>query len=91
MTVEVRLFGPFRDDVGASALARDAAGETVGELLRSLEDEYDALAGRLVDGDDIAGSTVVTVDERDVRHREGLGTELDEGDTVRLTPSVYGG
>lgn len=93
MPVEVRLFGPFRDDVGEAELTREA--DTVGELLRDLEADYPVLSGRLVDeaGDEdgIAGQTVVTVAKTNVRHREGVDTDLDDGDVVRLTPSVYGG
>jgi molybdopterin synthase sulfur carrier subunit len=92
--VDCKLFGPFRDDAGVE----DVGGEydpdtTVGELLRSLESEYPSLDGRLVDEEagETAGSTVVTVDEKNVTHLHGLDTELEDGDVVRIVPSVYGG
>lgn len=91
MQVECIFFGPFREDVGEATVRRETDAETVGELLRELEADYPVLEGRLVDGDELAGRTVVTKAKKDVRHLEGLETPLEEGDVIRLTPSVYGG
>ncbi|MFB6243087.1 MAG: ubiquitin-like small modifier protein 1 [Halobaculum sp.] len=93
MQVECRLFGPFAEDTGTKTDRRETDAETVGELLAELEREYPALDGRLLDeeGADTAGSTVVTRNERHVRHLDGLETRLESGDVIRLTPSVYGG
>lgn len=93
MQVECKFFGPFREDAGVEHVDRETEAETVGELLRQLESAYPSLAGRLVDEDDdeIAGSTVVTKNKTDVGHLDGLATRLDDGDTIRLVPSVYGG
>jgi molybdopterin synthase sulfur carrier subunit len=91
--VECRLFGPFREDAGVEAVVRETDAETVGGLLRELEGAYPELAGRLVDREEeaVAGSTVVTKAKKDVRHLHGLETALDDGDVIRLVPSVYGG
>ena len=94
MNVECKLFGPFRDDAGVEDVGGEYdPGTTVGELLRDLEADYPTLDGRLVDeeADETEGSTVVTVNEKNVSHLDGLATELAEGDTVRIVPSVYGG
>lgn len=91
MQIECVFFGPFRESVGEKTVRVETEGETVGDLLRDLEDTYPALEGELVDGDSFAGSTVVTADKRDVRHLDGLETELDETAVYRLVPSVYGG
>lgn len=94
MNVECRLFGPFRDDVGGEHVGGEyAAGTAAGDLLRELEAEYDELDGRLVDEEagTTAGATVVTLNEKNVTHIDGLDTELTDGDTVRIVPSVYGG
>ncbi len=94
MNVECRLFGPFRDDVGVEHVGGEfPAGTTVGDTLRELEAEYDELEGRLVDEDagTTAGATVVTLNEKNVTHIDGLETELTDGNTVRIVPSVYGG
>jgi len=91
VNVECHLFGPFREDVGRKRLERDPDGETVGDLLAELEREFPVLEGRLLEGDGLAGETVVTKNRRDVRHVDGLETALEEGDVYRLVPSVYGG
>ncbi|MFC7095924.1 MoaD family protein [Halobaculum marinum] len=93
MEVECRLFGPFREDAGVADVVRETDAETVGDLLRELEREYPALAGRLVDEEaaTTAGSTVVTKAKKNVRHLDGLDTPLADGDVIRLVPSVYGG
>jgi molybdopterin synthase sulfur carrier subunit len=90
--VECHLFGPYRESVGQKELRREVdAGATLGDLLAALEDEYDGLAGELLDGDELDGTTVITVNGKHARHVNGAATELDEGDVVRLTPPVYGG
>jgi molybdopterin synthase sulfur carrier subunit len=91
--IECRFFGPFEDETGTGTDLRETDAETVGDLLTELERDYPSLAGRLLteDGTDTAGSTVVTRNKRHVRQLDGLDTELDDGDVIRLTPSVYGG
>ncbi|NHX37876.1 MULTISPECIES: ubiquitin-like small modifier protein 1 [Halolamina] len=94
MQVECKLFGPFRDDAGVEDVGGEYdPGTTVGEVLRELEAEYPSLAGRIVDEEagETEGATVVTINEKNVKHLDGLETELGEGDTVRIVPSVYGG
>lgn len=91
MQIECRFFGPFREATGEERTRRETDAETVGALLSELEDDYPALAGRLVGDGEPAGSTVVTKAKRDVRHLDGLDTELEDGDVIRLVPSVYGG
>ncbi|WP_230198657.1 ubiquitin-like small modifier protein 1 [Halopiger djelfimassiliensis] len=91
--LECVFFGPFRDAVGEKTVRYETEAETVGELLADLESSYPALKGRLVADDEagLAGDTVVTKNKRNVTHLEGLGTELEADDVLRLVPSVYGG
>lgn len=94
MQVECKFFGPFRDEVEVERVDWElSADATVGDLLRDVEATYPVLEGRLVDeeAESTAGQTVVSVNEKNVRHIEGLETDLAEGDVVRLVPSVYGG
>lgn len=65
--------------------------ETLGELLSELAATYPELEGKLIENGEIAGSTVVTRNKKDVRHLDGPSTQLSDGDVIRLTPSVYGG
>ncbi|AFZ74237.1 MoaD/ThiS family protein [Natronobacterium gregoryi] len=95
MQLECVFFGPFRDAVGEKSVYHevDAEPATVGDLLADLEVTYSDLEGELLADDEkgLAGDTVVTVDERNVGHLDGLETELDEASVVRMIPSVYGG
>lgn len=94
MQIECKLFGPFRDNVGVEDVGGEYdPGATVGELLWELEAAYPTLDGQLVDEDSAttAGSTVVSLNEKNVKHLDGLETELSAGDAVRIVPSVYGG
>ncbi len=91
--LECAFFGPFRDAVGEKTVRYETEAETVGDLLTDLEAAFPGLEGELVadDGAGLAGDTVVTKDERNVVHLEGLETPLEDGAVIRLVPSVYGG
>lgn len=105
MEIECRFFGPFREAAGEKEVAlsvdsgrADGDGDgifadTYRELLAALESRYPDLDGRLLDeaGTDLAGRTVVTRNKTDLRHLDGLDTPVEDGDVVRLIPSVYGG
>lgn len=86
---EIILYGPFREAIGEQRI--QAQGPTVRAVLATLEERYPDLEGRLLADGDVAGSTVVTKNERDVTHLDGLATTVSEDDTLRLVPSVYGG
>ncbi len=91
--VELRLFGPFRDDTGVESVTLETDAGTYRDLLREVEGRYPALSGRLLDaeGEGLAGEVVVTRDGKNVRHLDGLSTPVTDGDVVRMIPSVYGG
>ena len=96
MQLECVFFGPFREDVGQKTVTLERDIDHVGELLYELEGEYPLLEGRLLDSDGsglggLADKTVVTKNTTDIRHLEGLETPLEDGDVLRLVPSVYGG
>ena len=91
MQVDCVFFGPFQDDVGEKTVRVETDAETVGDLLAELEATYPVLEGRLLDGDETAGATVVTIDRKNVVHRDGLDTEIGPESVVRMVPSVYGG
>ncbi|MDQ2051889.1 ubiquitin-like small modifier protein 1 [Natronolimnohabitans sp. A-GB9] len=95
MELECVFFGPFRDAVGQKTVRYETDAATVGELLADLEASYPDLEGQLVvDPEEptaLAGDTVVTKNTRNVAHLDGLETGLEDGDVIRLVPSVYGG
>ncbi|WP_144904553.1 MoaD/ThiS family protein [Halobellus captivus] len=91
MRIECVFFGPLRDPVGTKTVVVDTDSGTVRELLTELEDTYDGLDGRLLDGEQLSGEIVVTWNRRHVQHEDGLETALSEDDVIRLTTAVYGG
>ncbi|WP_436343821.1 ubiquitin-like small modifier protein 1 [Natronorubrum sp. FCH18a] len=93
MQLECVFFGSFRDAVGEKTVRYETDAESVGEFLLALESTYPDLEGRLVsdDGNELVRKAVVTKNKRDVTHIDGLETEFEETDVIRLVPSVYGG
>ena len=89
--LECVFFGSFRDVVGEKTIRRETTADAVGELLAEFEATYPELEGELIadDGDGLAGRTVVSVDDRDIRHLEGLETPLEADAVIRVTPSAY--
>jgi MoaD family protein len=70
----------------------DAAGSTIGEVLRSLVADYPALNDQLFTEDGELNRFVnVYVNGQDVRYLDGTGTPVDDRDEVRLLPAMAGG
>lgn len=88
--VECVFFGPLREAVGRKALSREATG-TVGGLLAALEAEHPSLEGRLLDGEAVASDVTVMVNGTHLQQLDGLDTQLDADDVVRLAPPIHGG
>ena len=91
MEIECRLFGPFRDSVGTKTLSYETDAADYEELLSDLEQEYPGLDGRLLGEGGVAGGVAITVNRDDIRHGKHLDGAVEDGDIVRLTPSVHGG
>ena len=92
MVVEIEcvFFGPLREAVGQKTVHYETDAETAGDLLAELRESYPELRS-LVDGDELAEGIAVTHNGKHIPHRDGLETELEDGDVVRLTTAVYGG
>lgn len=93
MEIECVFFGSIRETTGTKTTTMPIEpGTTVAELIAELTDEYEGLGERLLtDSGDIPDSLVFTVNKRHIRHLNGESTELSDGDTVRITPSIQGG
>jgi molybdopterin converting factor small subunit len=68
-----------------------ADGATVAEVLGDLFARYPALRERVTEGGELSRFVNVYVNDRDVRYREGLDTEVGPDDTVILLPAMAGG
>jgi molybdopterin synthase sulfur carrier subunit len=93
MELELRFFATFRAAVGQKTVNWEVDDEsTIGDVLRTIEEEYPELVGELLDEDgDIQPQLTVLKNGREVVHLEGTETELDDGDRVSVFPPVAGG
>ncbi len=91
MSVTVRVPTTLRTlTAGASEIAVD--GTTVAEVLDQLEAAHPGFKERLLDPEGGLRRFVnLYVADDDVRFREGLDTEVADGDTVSIIPAVAGG
>jgi len=69
----------------------NVSGQTVGEALNDLTDQYPELRQHLFNGAELRNFVNVFLGEEDVRFLDGLGTEIDAGDNLRIIPSIAGG
>lgn len=93
MDLELRFFATFREAVGQKTLEREFEdGSTVGEILASLEAEYDGMEGNLLDGEgQLQPNLNILKNGREVLHMEGPETVMEDGDTLSVFPPVAGG
>jgi sulfur-carrier protein len=90
-SVTVKIPTPLRAiTAGQSEVKIDAT--TVGEVLLKLDSQFKGFGDRVLDG----GTTVkrfinVFVNEDNIRDKKELDTELKNGDTVSILPSIAGG
>jgi molybdopterin synthase sulfur carrier subunit len=66
-------------------------GSTVGEALDAVFDEHDDLRERITEDGSLRRFVNVYVSGEDIRFRDGLETELSDGDEVTILPAVAGG
>lgn len=91
MELELRFFANFREAVGQKSVHREfAADDSVGDVLRYLEDEYPEM-DLFTDDGRIREYISVLKNGRDVTHEDGLETALEDGDAVSIFPPVAGG
>jgi sulfur-carrier protein len=69
----------------------EVEGTTVGEALAAVFDEHDDLRERITEDGGLRRFVNVYVSGEDIRFRDGLETELSDGDEVTILPAVAGG
>lgn len=68
------------------------AGRTVAEVLKNLDGEFKGIGTKIVDGDgNIRRFINVFIGENDVRHLQGVKTEVKENDVIAIFPAIAGG
>jgi molybdopterin synthase sulfur carrier subunit len=87
----VRIPPVLRPQTGGEAEV-DAAGATVGEVLRGLTSAHPNTESQLFGADgDLNRYVNVYLNDEDVRVLEGLETGVSDGDTVVILPAMAGG
>jgi molybdopterin synthase sulfur carrier subunit len=90
MAVEVRIPTILRSYTGG-AKAVDGRGDTLSEVIASVEAGHPGIQERLVEGADLRRFINVYVNDEDVRFLRGLATPISDGDVVVVLPAVAGG
>lgn len=91
MSVTVRIPTPIRR-VTNGADKVSAEGETLGDVIASMEAQYPGVKARICDDQgEIRSFVNMYVNGEDVRFLDGLGTSVKSGDEVSIVPAVAGG
>ena len=86
----IRIPTPLRAYTdGASSI--DVAGSTVGEALFNLVEQHPDLRVHLFNDDELRSFVNIFIDDEDIRFLQGLETEIESGDSLRIIPSIAGG
>lgn len=86
----IRIPAPLRPYSGGSSTVT-VAGETVGDALTDLTNQYPQLRAHLFDGDELRSFVNVYLNKEDVRGLQGSATTIQDGDTLMIIPSIAGG
>ena len=90
MAVTVKIPTQLRAATGGATEA-EADGETVGEALDALYDQFAELRDRIAEDGGLRRFVNVYVGGEDIRFLDGLDTAVDDGDEVTILPAVAGG
>ena len=86
----VRIPPVLREETGGSRSV-EVTGSTVAEALDDLFGQHPALRDRVTEDGELSRFINVYVNDRDVRYRDGLDTEIGTDDTIILLPAMAGG
>lgn len=86
----VRIPPVLRENTGGSRTV-EVNGSTVAEALEDLFAKHPGLRDRVTEDGKLSSFINVYVNDRDVRYRDGLATEVGSDDTIILLPAMAGG
>ena len=86
----VRIPPVLRQQTGGAKEVQ-AEGNTVGEVLRRLTDQYPALESHLFHNGQLQRYVNVYVNDQDIQYLDRLDTPVDPNDTVFILPAMAGG
>jgi molybdopterin synthase sulfur carrier subunit len=90
MAVKVKIPAQLRAATGGEAEI-EVSGDTVGEALDAVFDQHEGLRDRITEDGGLRRFVNVYVSGEDIRYRDGLETEIADGDEVTILPAVAGG
>ena len=90
MAVTVKIPAQLRAVTGGEG-EFEVSGSTVGEALDAVFAEHEDLRERITEDGGLRRFVNVYVSGEDIRFRDGLDTEISEGDEVTILPAVAGG
>ncbi len=91
MEVEVRIPTPLKKLVNDQNIIK-ANGNTVGEVLEWLTDNYPQLRERLRDENgELRRFINIYLNDEDIRFLQNLSTPLKDGDQISIIPAIAGG
>jgi adenylyltransferase/sulfurtransferase len=86
----IKIPTPLRVYTGSQAQV-EVGGATIGEALADLTAQYPELRPHIFNGDSLRSFVNVFVGEDDIRFLNGLDTDIEESDAIRIIPSIAGG
>jgi MoaD family protein len=90
-TVTVKIPTPLRPITAGQSEVK-IEGATVGEILRKLDSQYKGFGERVLDeGKSVKRFINVFINEDNIRDKKDLDTEVKNGDTLSILPSIAGG
>jgi molybdopterin synthase sulfur carrier subunit len=91
MEIEMRFFANFREAAGQKTVEDEfEGGTTVGEILRSLEEEYPEMEIFDEDGQ-LRDYLTIMKNGRNISYIDKLETVMEDGDVLSVFPPVAGG
>jgi molybdopterin synthase sulfur carrier subunit len=92
MIKTLKLLATLRDVAGTSQLdVPFEDGQTVRELLQTINDMCPSLGAKIIAGDELTGLVQILVHGRNISWLQGLDTTIQHDDVITLLPPSAGG
>jgi MoaD family protein len=90
-SVTVKIPTPLRPITAGQSEVK-IEGATVGEILRKMDAQFKGFGERVLDeGQSVKRFINVFINDDNIRDKKNLETEVKNGDTISILPSIAGG